>query len=392
VVSGGDDGTVRVWDNGSSEQRAAFTGHAGVVKAVAVTPDGSEVVSGGDDGTVRVWDRGSAEERAVLACRAGELEVLALRRDTDESQSADYWAREKELLAIGNDTTRPLSIRRRALGEVIQTEADPWPPGLIEAYSTILSDDSLPLLERLDLAFSVSAYGDPMEETRAQLIQEALRPDVLPPKQLFQVAAQVGGVWGLETLLRLQSDPDRAIAREATERLNWLAHREREAEAVRRAASAASLGNEVHVGHVFVSYVREDADVVARLQADLRERGIELWKDTERLRPGDRWRREISSAIRGGDAFVAIFSAASAQKRRSYMREELLQAVAELRLRPGDRAWFFPVVVSECELPRMQIGPNEYLSDLQYAPLHRDWDGGVAALAVALLEATVRLS
>jgi transcriptional regulator with XRE-family HTH domain len=350
--------------------------------------------------TVSLWERGTARPTRrhldaiakVLGIEAGEVEVLALRRDVDESQSEDYWKREEQLLAIGNDATRSLSERRRALGAVIQTEVDPWPPGLVEAYSAILRDSSLPLLERLDLAFSVSAYGDPMENIRGELIHQALALAVLPSKYLLQIASQTGGVWGLETLLRLQSDPDTGIACQATEGLSWLAGRESEAEPVRRAAFVASVGSEVHVGHVFVSYVREDADMVAQLETELHEHGIELWKDTERLRPGDRWRRKISSAIRGGDAFVAVFSTASEQKQRSYMREELLQAVEELRLRPAQRAWFFPVMISECELPRMQIGANEYLSDLQYAPLHRDWSGGVAALAEALLEATVHYS
>jgi WD40 repeat protein/V8-like Glu-specific endopeptidase len=59
IVSGGDDGTVRVWrlaDGTAAGQ--PITAHDGPVRAVAVgaLPDGTPViVSGGEDGTVRVW-------------------------------------------------------------------------------------------------------------------------------------------------------------------------------------------------------------------------------------------------------------------------------------------------------------------------------------------------
>lgn len=49
---------------GALEQ--AFTGHRGVVAAVAVTPDGKMVVSGGYDGSVRIWDLASASEIRTL--------------------------------------------------------------------------------------------------------------------------------------------------------------------------------------------------------------------------------------------------------------------------------------------------------------------------------------
>ena len=59
IVSGGDDGTVRVWRLADGTPVGEpLTGHDGAVKAVAVgaLPDGTPViVSGGGDGTVRVW-------------------------------------------------------------------------------------------------------------------------------------------------------------------------------------------------------------------------------------------------------------------------------------------------------------------------------------------------
>ena len=72
IVSGGSDGTVRVWDLTSGGPRGEpLRGHDGGVTSVAVgTLEGRPViVSGGDDGTVRVWDLTSAR-RVASRCAA----------------------------------------------------------------------------------------------------------------------------------------------------------------------------------------------------------------------------------------------------------------------------------------------------------------------------------
>ncbi|MBV9032205.1 MAG: hypothetical protein JO364_18270 [Pseudonocardiales bacterium] len=56
LLTGGGDGTVRVWDAASGEPLHRLTGHTGGVWAVAWSPDGSRLLTGGRDGDVRVWD------------------------------------------------------------------------------------------------------------------------------------------------------------------------------------------------------------------------------------------------------------------------------------------------------------------------------------------------
>ncbi len=56
IVSGGGDGTVRLWNLQGHPLADAFCGHKSVVYSVAFSPDGQEIVSGGSDGTVRLWD------------------------------------------------------------------------------------------------------------------------------------------------------------------------------------------------------------------------------------------------------------------------------------------------------------------------------------------------
>jgi WD40 repeat protein len=58
IVSGDNDGTLRVWDAGDKPVGNPLTGHTGPVNAVAVGRLGARdvIVSGSNDGTVRIWD------------------------------------------------------------------------------------------------------------------------------------------------------------------------------------------------------------------------------------------------------------------------------------------------------------------------------------------------
>ena len=138
----------------------------------------------------------------------------------------------------------------------------------------------------------------------------------------------------------------------------------------------------------FMSYVRDDALAVDQIQAALVRAGIPVWRDVNELVAGTRWRTEIRKAIAGGGAFVAFFSSQSEDRDKSYMREELIEAVDELRRRRRDRPWFIPVRLSPCDLPNLPIGPGEILSDLHYINIFSADDataigGLVKALRVA---------
>jgi TIR domain len=123
--------------------------------------------------------------------------------------------------------------------------------------------------------------------------------------------------------------------------------------------------------HVFISYVRENGDVIQRLAAELKSRGVIVWLDRNDLDPGMRWRDAIKKAIRGGKFFIACFSKESSRRDRSYMNEEMTIAIDELRARPIERTWFIPVLINETEIPSRAISRVEDLSDIQAVKLSR---------------------
>ena len=125
---------------------------------------------------------------------------------------------------------------------------------------------------------------------------------------------------------------------------------------------------------VFISYVRENIEIVDRLCQELKSHGIEVWLDRDNIALGLRWKREIRRAIQQGAFFIACFSKEYDERDQAYMNEELTIAIEELRQRPIDQAWFIPVKLNECEIPDRDIGGGETLRDLQYVNLYENWD------------------
>jgi formylglycine-generating enzyme required for sulfatase activity len=136
--------------------------------------------------------------------------------------------------------------------------------------------------------------------------------------------------------------------------------------------------------HVFLSHVREDAERVERLAADLEARGIQTWIDRHKIKPGERWEKAIEDAIRSGTFFVACFSHAYAARTRSYMNEELLLAIEEVRLRPDEASWFIPIRLDNCEISDRRIGPGLSIRSFQWLDMFPDWARSVERLAEAI--------
>ncbi len=94
---------------------------------------------------------------------------------------------------------------------------------------------------------------------------------------------------------------------------------------------------QVSVGNVFMSYSRRDHEIMQRIVAFLRKRGIKAWVDNEKLIPGTPiWEEEIEKAIKGASAVIVVLSPDS--KNSEWVRREI-------SLADQNRKRIFPVLV-----------------------------------------------
>jgi ABC-type branched-subunit amino acid transport system substrate-binding protein len=120
-------------------------------------------------------------------------------------------------------------------------------------------------------------------------------------------------------------------------------------------------------GHVFISYAREDRSRVDDLQKAFEAAGIPVWRDTNEIRPGGKWRAVIQRAIREETlVFIACFSKESVRRRKGYQNEELTLAIEELRLRRPDQPWLIPVRFDACDIPDLEIGGGHTLESIHH--------------------------
>lgn len=152
------------------------------------------------------------------------------------------------------------------------------------------------------------------------------------------------------------------------------------------------LNGDVHTttNHVFISYVHENEQEVQKLCAELTRRGVEVWLDKTKIKPGYDWKDAIDEAIERGDFFLACFSEEYNQKNETYMTEELNLAIERLRKQPRSRAWFIPVLLSG-QIPNWRIRPGQKLHDIQWVELNEaNWDQGIRRI-LQVIQPPIRL-
>jgi len=140
-------------------------------------------------------------------------------------------------------------------------------------------------------------------------------------------------------------------------------------------------------GHAFISYVREDSGRVDRLERLFASAGIQVWRDTKDLWPGENWKLRIQKAITD-DAlvFIACFSESSVSRAKSGQNEELHVAIEQLRLRQPEDPWLIPVRFDECSIPEFEISGTQTLGSLQRVDLHGDdWEPESAKLVAQVI-------
>jgi formylglycine-generating enzyme required for sulfatase activity len=124
--------------------------------------------------------------------------------------------------------------------------------------------------------------------------------------------------------------------------------------------------------YVFMSYSRKDDAVMQRIVAFLREQGIKVWVDNEKLIPGTPvWEKEIEKAIQSASAVIVVLSPDS--KDSEWVRREI-------SLSDQFRRRVFPIMVRGDEETSISLR----LINRQFVDI-RDYEGvGLRALEAAL--------
>jgi len=81
IVTASGDGTARVWDAKSGQQKMVLEGDAGPVWSAAYSPDGRWILTANEDNTARVWDAESGGQKLVLQGHTAPVRSASYRPD-----------------------------------------------------------------------------------------------------------------------------------------------------------------------------------------------------------------------------------------------------------------------------------------------------------------------
>src|SRR5512134_853342 len=101
---------------------------------------------------------------------------------------------------------------------------------------------------------------------------------------------------------------------------------------------------------IFLLHARSDEEAVRRLYLRLTKDGADVWRDQEKLLPGQDWQYEIRKAIHSSDIVVACLSK-QFNKQGGYRHEELRIALERANSLSEGEMFIIPARLEVCETP-----------------------------------------
>lgn len=140
IVSGGQDGTVRLWDVSdlsadTFEPVVTMTGHLSAVMGIGFSADSEVAISASLDGTVRLWDLSGAveigRELSVISGNGAPLTNLTLNPENNRAASVgtdgvlNLWDMSAETIATVIESNQPVRIAETTVASNTETRAIP---------------------------------------------------------------------------------------------------------------------------------------------------------------------------------------------------------------------------------------------------------------------------
>jgi hypothetical protein len=137
--------------------------------------------------------------------------------------------------------------------------------------------------------------------------------------------------------------------------------------------------------HVFISYCHDNLAEVTQLHEDLKKAGESVWWDRD-IKPGQDWKFAIRQAMKQSYAVVLCLSRESERRSISGIYPEALDAITVYREYSPGSVFLFPVRLSDCEIPPIEIDATRTLERLQYVDLFpaSNWNQGMVRLVKAI--------
>jgi WD40 repeat protein len=167
LASGGQDGTVRLWDLATAQVRATLQGHVGQVRAVAFAPNGQTLATACNDRSIRVWEAGTGQLRATWPSHGKWVNCLAFSPD---GQTLAIGSTDRDLLLWDVPAGRE---RARGVGHQGEILAVAFAPD-----GTLASADGCGEIRQWDSA-----------------TRQCLRREVVPGGPLWSLAFSPDGRW-----------------------------------------------------------------------------------------------------------------------------------------------------------------------------------------------------
>ena len=125
---------------------------------------------------------------------------------------------------------------------------------------------------------------------------------------------------------------------------------------------------------IFLSYARDDQDMVKAVYKKLKDEGYTPWMDQFDILPGEDWERSIKNAIKKADFFL-VFLSENSVNRRGILQKEIRTALDSWNGMLPDDIYLIPVRLSDCDVP-------EDLSSFQWVDFFDDSGWSKLLLAI----------